>query len=352
MKLRERVEAILDEVRARHAPDLRTSVFDIGFADEDGGLTLIGETSVPAAAEELQRRLAGLDPDLAVVNRIERLPRLPDGARSHALVTSALAPMLAGPVVTETHISQVVVGQRLLVLRESGRWLHCRSSDGYLGWVHRGYLRRVDEAEARQWEMGLGGEPCFSLGADLLAHDGEVVARLPWGARFVLRPDDSALLPDGRTGTLRGEWVGEHMRPQRFPTRGEAITRTAALWMGAPYFWGGITPAGVDCSGLAQAVFRTHGHELPRDSDQQARCGTEVDPGPDFRRLQPGDLLFFAEEPGRVTHVTLSLGGSGIIHSSLGNGGVARNDMAGELGYEQELRRIFVCARRVLTPAT
>jgi hypothetical protein len=44
----------------------------------------------------------------------------------------------------------------------------------------------------------------------------------------------------------------------------------------------------------------------------------------------------------------MSTGGPAIIHASLGNGGVARNDLAGRRHYEQELRRIFLCARRVL----
>jgi hypothetical protein len=44
----------------------------------------------------------------------------------------------------------------------------------------------------------------------------------------------------------------------------------------------------------------------------------------------------------------MSAGGSRIIHSSLGNGGVARNDLLGPHNYERELRRIFLCARRVI----
>jgi gamma-D-glutamyl-L-lysine dipeptidyl-peptidase len=346
MELTQRLETILAQVQAEHAPDLRTSVFEIELARENGSLALVGETSVPAAAEEIRRRLALMSPGLSITDRVRRLP---SATTSHALVTSAIAPMLAGPLVSDSHISQTLVGHRLLVLRERGRWLHCRSTDGYLGWVHRGYIRQVEEDEAREWETGLAGEPCFSLDARLVGPAGEIEARLPWGARFVRRDDGTAVLPDGRAGELDGDWITERERAGRFPARGEAMVETAAHWLAAPYFWGGVTRAGVDCSGLAQAVYRTHGVDLPRDSDQQALCGVEIDPGPRFTDLLPGDLLFFAEEPGRVTHVTLSEGGSRIIHSSLGNGGVARNDLAGSLGYEEELCRIFVCARRLLT---
>jgi cell wall-associated NlpC family hydrolase len=87
---------------------------------------------------------------------------------------------------------------------------------------------------------------------------------------------------------------------------------------------------------------------LPRDADLQSQAGVAVDAGDDLEKLLPGDLLFFAEEAGRCTHVTLSTGGSQIIHSSLGNGGVARNDLVGRRNYEKELRRLFLFARRVL----
>lgn len=350
MELMVQLERILAEVQREHAPDLRTTVFEIGITNDDGGdLALVGETSVPAAAEEIHRRVALLDPTASIADRIERLPKVSSHQRGHGLVTSALAPMLAGPLVSDAHVSQALVGHRLLILRERGRWLHCRSEDGYLGWVHRGYLKRVDEADARQWEMGLGGEPCFSLDSMLLDDAGEVAARLPWGARFVRVNDGTATLPDGRGGKLEGHWISERERTSRFPRDGARVVETAAGWLAAPYLWGGITRAGVDCSGLAQAIYRTHGVSLSRDSDQQARCGVEVDPGPRFEKLAAGDLLFFAEEPGRITHVTLSEGGSRIIHSSLGNGGVARNDLMGELDYEGELRKLFVCARRLIT---
>ena len=115
-----------------------------------------------------------------------------------------------------------------------------------------------------------------------------------------------------------------------------------------PYLWGGVTMGGVDCSGFVQALYRLHGHVIPRDSDQQSRTGEEVDPGDGFAGLRPGDLLFFAEEPGRCSHVTMSTGGSRIIHSSLGNGGVQRNDLAGRRAYERELRTLFIGARRII----
>lgn len=347
MALTERLEAAIAAVRLEFAPDPRETVFEVEVLEDGAALSVVGVTSEPAAAESLQRRIGRIEADRPVSLEVQRLPP-PEMECAHAICTSATAPMQAGPFVADPQVSQTVLGHRLLVLREHGRWLQCRSADGYLGWVHRGYLQRLSELEARSWEAGEDGELCTSLGARVVGEGGDVLARLPWGARVVRLDDGRVRLPDGREAWVEGELVPETQRPGRFPLRGEALVETAARWHGAPYVWGGVTRAGVDCSGLAQVVYRTHGLQLPRDSDQQARVGRNVEPGPGFEALRPGDLLYFAEEEARISHVALSTGGSGIIHASIGNGGVGTNDLAGESGFERELRRLFVCARRLI----
>ncbi|HET8655884.1 MAG TPA: SH3 domain-containing C40 family peptidase [Longimicrobiaceae bacterium] len=348
MALRAQLEAAIEEVRREYVPDPRLAVFEVAVVEGGGVLTLAGVVSDGGAATELHRRVAIIAGPLAVRDELERLPGTADGDSPYALVTSAVAPMLAGPLISEAHLSQTLLGHRLIVLRERGRWLHCRSEDGYLGWVHRGYVCRVDPAEAEGWVLGLSRELCFSLGVRVLADDGTVIARLPWGARAVRSSSGLAVLPDGRAGRAVGELIPFAQMPARFPAVGEAVVATALHWTGAPYVWGGTVPSGVDCSGLVQAVFRTHGLPLPRDSDMQAGAGEALRPATDLSDLRPGDLLFFAEEGTRISHVAISMGGSRIVHSSLGNAGVWMNDLAGDLPYERELRRLFVCARRLM----
>jgi len=342
------LEALVERVRAQHAPDPRVSVFEIEVARRDGAVELTGVTSEAAAAEALHREAAMVDPSVGVRDAVLRLPDLATGDPIHAVATAAVVPLLAGPTISDTHVSQAVLGRMMTVLRREGRWLHCRSDDGYLGWVHRGYVEMLDEADARAWELGADGGAILSLGAEIVDDAGETLARLPWGARSVDAGGGKVRLPDGTVGRVVGEVIPLAERAERFETDGDAMTRTAARWMGAPYLWGGVTPAGVDCSGFVQAIFHLHGIRLSRDSDLQALEGEHVGPDERFSNLRAGDLLFFAETPERISHVTMSLGGSRIIHSSLGNGGVRRNDLVGETPYERELREIFVCARRYL----
>ena len=343
------VVALVEEVRGEYAPDPRLAVFEVTVEVRGDAVALVGATSEHDAALALSGRVAQLTGWRIVADEVQRLPEADPDEMVHALVTSAVAPMLAGPLVASTQVSQVVLGNRLVVLRRSGRWLQCRSPDGYIGWVHAGYVALRDESVARGWDAGEGGDPCISLGAQVLDASGEIMMRLPWGARVVRESERVVHLPDGRSGSVEGELIPAALRPLAFPADGEAACGSASRWLGAPYLWGGITMGGVDCSGLVQSVWKLHGRMIPRDSDQQSRFGEEVDPGPEFQNLLPGDLCFFAEDPGgRVTHVVMSTGGPKIIHASLGNGGVARNDLMGRRNYEHELRRLFHNARRVV----
>jgi cell wall-associated NlpC family hydrolase len=90
---------------------------------------------------------------------------------------------------------------------------------------------------------------------------------------------------------------------------------------GAPYEWGGVTPCGVDCSGVVQTTFLARGVSLPRDSSQQVACGAPVSAD----AIRPGDLLFFSENGGqRVTHVAFAGEADTLIHSTLSVGGMVQ----------------------------
>lgn len=342
-----KVGTIIERIRAEHVPDFRSGIFDVRVETRDGRLVLSGETTHTDAAEQLLAE-AGKVVKTGIVDEIVRLPDPALGAGVYGVVRAAIVPVYLEPSLPAAQISQLVLGMRFDLLARRGDWLRVRAEDGYLGWIHDGYVRLGEREWAERWERGSYGEPVVSLGAELVDEEGNALARLPWGAR-VLRFGSTYELPDGRRGTVgSGEVVDVDRLADRFPARGDSIARTARRWHGTPYLWGGVTMSGADCSGFAQAVMWMHGIALPRDSDLQARIGVPVDPGEDFSAVRPGDLLFFAEHSARVSHVAISLGGPLIIHSALGNGGVAVNTMTGELDFERRLRRLFTEVRRLL----
>ena len=85
---------------------------------------------------------------------------------------------------------------------------------------------------------------------------------------------------------------------------------------GVPYVWGGETPAGFDCSGFVQYVFRQIGVNLPRTADVQYELGRKVLQS----ELQPGDLVFFETyEPG-ASHDGIYVGEGKFIAANSGTG--------------------------------
>jgi gamma-D-glutamyl-L-lysine dipeptidyl-peptidase len=94
---------------------------------------------------------------------------------------------------------------------------------------------------------------------------------------------------------------------------GADIVSTSFVFLNAPYLWGGRSPFGIDCSGFTQLVFRLNGYQIPRDSQQQATIGQPLS---FVEEAQPGDLAFFDNAEGRITHVGILIGNGQIIHSS------------------------------------
>lgn len=69
---------------------------------------------------------------------------------------------------------------------------------------------------------------------------------------------------------------------------GGSILSIAARYAGIMYVYGGTTPAGFDCSGYTQYVYRQAGISLPRTSGAQAAGGRRVSAS----EAQPGDLVW------------------------------------------------------------
>ena len=76
--------------------------------------------------------------------------------------------------------------------------------------------------------------------------------------------------------------------------------------------WSGRSFFGIDCSGFTQLVFKVHGIKLPRDAYQQAEVGNVLD---FVEESEPGDLAFFENEVGKISHVGIMLEDQKIIHA-------------------------------------
>jgi hypothetical protein len=274
---------------------------------------------------------------------------------THAIVTASLAPLLGSPDLRAELVSQAPLGHLLAIVEERDRFLRVRGEDDYPGWIHRGYVAHGDAGWVESWRADAHH---ISLGA-VLSLDGRTRVQLPLGARVAPEAGGAVHLPDGRIGQLAGGRIALVSALQDEAREMPPATWAEVFFSGAPYLWGGVTPWGVDCSGLVQVTFRMRGIALPRDAHLQAKAGSAVTAADANHDFESGDLLFFTDpaapgarpsgggDAGRVTHVAIADGAGGVMHASLAAGGVCRSPLSGESAEAAELRRSFVAARRV-----
>ncbi len=94
------------------------------------------------------------------------------------------------------------------------------------------------------------------------------------------------------------------------------LTSIALQYVGVPYVYGGSTPDGFDCSGFVRYVYQQAGISLPRVADDQYLMGTPVSPA----NLRTGDLVFFVDDSGELSHVGMYLQDGQFIHASIHTG--------------------------------
>jgi len=194
-------------------------------------------------------------------------------------------------------VSQVLFGEAFEILEEEVDFVKIKMLDtGYEGWIQRNQFAPFDPAS-----------PVFDK---------------------VVNIDGAVAVSDSHTVHLvHGTRVGHqeiNIGDEVFRVTGNLhipslddfdheFEKLVAFYSNAPYLWGGRSNFGIDCSGFSQAVYRHFGHDLPRDAWQQAEQGQTVD---FLTEVKKGDLAFFDNENGRITHVGIMMDSATIIHAS------------------------------------
>jgi cell wall-associated NlpC family hydrolase len=198
-------------------------------------------------------------------------------------------------------LSQVLFGEKYRIIDQVGSWIKIETVfDSYTGWIdtdHAEHSRESEESEGLVLNRSL---LCFRNNK----------------TRLILEAGCEILNPDFDNKSFR---IGQNTYTtspdfsKQYISCNEGIPDTALKFINSPYIWGGRIPSGIDCSGFTQLVYKIHGKALPRDSWKQSEAGTNVDFIDDS---MPGDLVFFDNERGRITHVGMILSRGLVIHAS------------------------------------
>jgi cell wall-associated NlpC family hydrolase len=234
-------------------------------------------------------------------------------------------------------LTQLLLGDRVLVDEVVDGWTKIVALDqpcphldrrGYVGWVPSAHLTPDDGINHSDAEVYFVNSITSPL---LKSPDGEptdIAAVL--GTRLTAAgPVKAGYLPvivPGRAEPLWATLSDLITAPTQPPTASDVLDIAERL-VGVPYIWGGVSPYGIDCSGLVHLAHRHAGVSVPRDADDQAEASRQLGSA----EARPGDLYFFAR-PGRaIHHVGIVRGDQETLHASGTDGRVQHDVVAGEL---------------------
>jgi gamma-D-glutamyl-L-lysine dipeptidyl-peptidase len=214
---------------------------------------------------------------------------------------NVFVPLRSGPSHKSEMLSQVLFGEKYTVVDKAGKWMKIETLfDKYNGWIDMDHLQHtVDE-----------GSSCgHVLNRSLLCYKNDKTKMVLEAGCEVFNPDfeDKIFIIGKNTYNTGKEFSNS------FISTNDSLTDTAMKFINSPYIWGGRLPSGIDCSGFCQLVYKIHGIAIPRDSRQQAEVGKAID---FINETEPGDLVFFDNDRGKISHVGMILSRGLVIHSS------------------------------------
>ncbi len=200
-------------------------------------------------------------------------------------------------------VSQLLFGEQAELLEQADQFIKLRNCyDGYEGWCQTSQLF-ISEKEMTGTQQPL---LCAEWSNTLYVND--TAMQVSMGTPLQLFKERVA-----QWGNYRLQYNGK-FRDSTVTVFDEATIRQIALtFLNTPYLWGGRSVFGIDCSGYVQQVYRFFNKHLLRDAYQQAEQGEVVG---FLQEVICGDLAFFDNEEGRITHVGLMLDNATIIHAS------------------------------------
>ena len=233
----------------------------------------------------------------------------------YGICNLSIVPLRLEPSDRSEMVSQLLYGETFKILEHRKKWSRIRLDfDRYEGWIDNKQFIEITEEASNTLK-----ESTNSYSSDLVD--------------FII-VSEGQLLSICLGSTLNAIQMLEHAFEgksisEKLPK--EHLLDTALLYLNAPYLWGGKTPFGIDCSGFTQMVYKINGYSILRDASQQATQGEALS---FIEESEPGDLAFFDNAEGTITHVGIIMKDNHIIHAH-GKVRIDRLDHTGIFNYER-----------------
>jgi gamma-D-glutamyl-L-lysine dipeptidyl-peptidase len=221
----------------------------------------------------------------------------------------SVIPVRAEPSHRAEMVTQVLFGELYRIISHDKDWVRIQLSyDDYQGWITVSQNQELSETEFVDLNIK---EAAVTIDLVQLVTNDSNQTILPVILGSSLPGYNSGkFLIHGDTYAFEGQVSGGSVQAA---VSGKKIIGDALLYLNAPYFWGGRTPFGVDCSGFVQMVYKLSKIKLLRDTWQQATQGESVNL---ISEALPGDIAFFDDIEGNIIHTGIITDKTHIIHAS------------------------------------
>ena len=212
----------------------------------------------------------------------------------------AIIPLRIEPSDKSEIVSQILFGEHFEILEQFKQWSRIKLQyDDYEGWVDSKQYQVISELD-----FELLSKEGIVLNGDLVEYitaPNNLLMPIPLGSSL-------SFLNNNEINRANYNFEGTKIsgvKPK------ESLVNTAFMYLNAPYLWGGKNPFGIDCSGFTQMVYKLNGYKLMRDASQQSKQGEALS---FIEESEPGDLAFFDDHEGSITHVGIIMKDNYIIH--------------------------------------
>ena len=244
---------------------------------------------------------------------------------THAICNLSIVPLRTEPSHRSELGSQLLFGEHFEIIEAKDEWLRTRAAyDGYEGWILKSQCAIISYDE---FNLLNKEEICISYDlVQIVIHENSM-SSIVIGSSLPHYKEQHCLISD-----MPYKFEGNVKFPERMQSSNTVI-ENSYMYLNCPYMWGGRSPFGIDCSGFMQMVFKLSGIKLRRDAWQQAEQGSTVNL---HGEALPGDLAFFDNAEGKISHVGIILAKGMIIHAS----GKVRIDALDQVGiYNNDLKK-------------